>query len=125
MPEIIPNNIEKPISESHNSLNSDSEICHSISKKEHELRQKCRKNCKASVARIRNILLSLEYIMKENRHLNLNLIFITGKYVSIYIRSFKRSIYVIRFFFANKHCSLDVKHKSINQTFSLQLQSET
>ena len=39
MPEIIPNNIEIPISESHNSLNSDSEICHSISKKEHELRQ--------------------------------------------------------------------------------------
>ena len=43
MPEIIPNNIEIPISESHNSLNSDSEICHSISKKEHELRQKYRK----------------------------------------------------------------------------------
>ena len=43
MPEIIPNNIEIPISESHNSLNSDSEICRSISKKEHELRQKCRK----------------------------------------------------------------------------------
>ena len=43
MPEIIPNNIEIPISESHNSLNSDFEICHSISKKEHELRQKCRK----------------------------------------------------------------------------------
>ena len=42
MPEIIPNNIEIPISESHNSLNSDFEICHSISKKEHELRQKCR-----------------------------------------------------------------------------------
>jgi hypothetical protein len=39
MPEIIPNNIEIPISESHNSLNCDSEICHSISKKEHELRQ--------------------------------------------------------------------------------------
>jgi hypothetical protein len=38
MPEIIPNNIEIPISESHNSLNCDSEICHSISKKEHELR---------------------------------------------------------------------------------------
>ena len=37
MPEIIPNNIEIPISESHNSLNSDFEICHSISKKEHEL----------------------------------------------------------------------------------------
>jgi hypothetical protein len=33
MPESIPNNIEIPISESHNSLNSDSEICHSISKK--------------------------------------------------------------------------------------------
>jgi len=33
MPEIIPNIIEMPISESHNSLNSDSEICHSISKK--------------------------------------------------------------------------------------------
>ena len=42
MPEIFPNNIEIPISESHNSLNSDSEICHSISKNEHELRQKCR-----------------------------------------------------------------------------------
>jgi hypothetical protein len=38
MPGIIPNDIEIPISESHNSLNSDSEICHSISKKEHELR---------------------------------------------------------------------------------------
>jgi hypothetical protein len=43
MPGIIPNDIERPISESHNSLNSDSEICHYISKKEHELRQKCRK----------------------------------------------------------------------------------
>jgi hypothetical protein len=42
-PGIIPNDIERPISESHNSLNSDSEICHSISRKEHELRQKCRK----------------------------------------------------------------------------------
>jgi hypothetical protein len=38
---------------------------------------------KASVARIRNILLSFEYIRKENRHLNLNLIFIIVKYVSI------------------------------------------
>jgi hypothetical protein len=43
MPGIIPNDIERPICESHNSLNSDSEICHYISKKEHELRQKCRK----------------------------------------------------------------------------------
>jgi hypothetical protein len=43
MPGIILNDIERPISEFHNSLNSDSEICHSISKKEHELRQKCRK----------------------------------------------------------------------------------
>jgi hypothetical protein len=33
--------IEIPISESHNPLNSDFEICHSISKKEHELHQKC------------------------------------------------------------------------------------
>ena len=36
MPDIIPNNIEIPISESHNSLNSDSEICHSISNKENQ-----------------------------------------------------------------------------------------
>ena len=43
MPEIIPNNNEIPIFESHNYLNSDSEICHSISKNEHELRQECRK----------------------------------------------------------------------------------
>jgi hypothetical protein len=43
IPGIIPNDIERPISESHNSLNSDFEICHYISKKEHELRQKCRK----------------------------------------------------------------------------------
>jgi hypothetical protein len=32
-------------------------------------------NCKAFVAKIRNILLSFEYIRKENNHLNLNLIF--------------------------------------------------
>jgi hypothetical protein len=44
------------------------------------------------VARIRNILLNFEYIRKENRHLNLNLIFIIVKYVLIYIISFKRSI---------------------------------
>jgi hypothetical protein len=56
-------------------------------------------NCKASVAKIRNILLSFEYIRNENKHLNLNLIFIIVKYVSIYIRSFKRSKYFIRFFF--------------------------
>ena len=56
-------------------------------------------NCKASVAKIRNILLSFEYIRKENKHLNLNLIFIIVRYVSIYIRSFKRSKNVIRFFF--------------------------
>ena len=47
------------------------------------------------------ILLSFEYIRKENRHLNLNLIFIIIKYVSIYIRS----IYFIRFFFC-KHTYL-------------------
>jgi len=70
-------------------------------------------NCKASVTKIRSILLSFEYIWKENKHLNLNLIFIIVKYVSIYIRSFKRSKYFIRFFFlANKH------------TFSLQLNSQ-
>jgi hypothetical protein len=52
-----------------------------------------------SVAKIRNTLLSFEYIMKENKHLNLNLIFIIVKYVSIYIRSFKRSKYFIRAIF--------------------------
>ena len=41
------------------------------------------------------ILLSFEYIRKETRHLNLNLIFIIVKYVSIYIISFKRSIIYI------------------------------
>ena len=58
----------------------------------------------STVAKIRNILLSFEYIRKENEHLNLNLIFIIVKYVSIYIRSFKRSKYFIRlyFFLANK-----------------------
>jgi hypothetical protein len=55
-----------------------------------------------SVAKIRNILLSFEYIRKENKHLNLNLIFIIVKYVSIYIRSFKRSKYFIRFFFGKQ-----------------------
>ena len=62
-------------------------------------------NCKTSVAKIRNILLSFEYIRKENKHLNLNLIFIIVKYVSIYI------FYTI-FVLANKH------------TFSLQLNSQ-
>ena len=52
----------------------------------------------STVAKIRNILLSFEYIRKENRYLNLDLIFIIVKYVSIYVRSFKRSIYFIRFF---------------------------
>ena len=45
------------------------------------------------------ILLSFEYIRKETRHLNLNLIFIIVKYVSIYKRSFKKSKYFIPFFF--------------------------
>ena len=56
----------------------------------------------ASFAKIRNILLSFEYIRKENKHLNLNLICIIVKYVSIYIRSFKRSNYFIRFFFGKQ-----------------------
>ena len=55
----------------------------------------------STVAKIRNILLSFEYIRKENKYLNLNFIFII---VKIYIRSFKRSKYFIRLFFflANK-----------------------
>ena len=66
-----------------------------------------------SVAKIHNILLSFEYIRKENKHLNLNLIFIIVKYVSIYIRSFKRSKYFIKKnFWASNH------------TFSLQLNSQ-
>jgi hypothetical protein len=54
------------------------------------------------------ILLSFEYIRKENRHLNLNLIFIIVKYVSIYIRS----IYFIRFFF----CKQTYLHSSVTQS---------
>jgi hypothetical protein len=59
-------------------------------------------------------LLSFEYtcIRKENKHLNLNLIFIIVKYVSIYIISFKRSKYFIRFFSWQTN------------TFSLQLNSQ-
>ena len=46
------------------------------------------------------IMLSFEYIRKENRHLNLNLIFYYSKACfDLYLRSFKRSIYFIRFYF--------------------------
>jgi hypothetical protein len=60
---------------------------------------------------IRNILLSFEYIRKENIHLNLNLIFYYSK-VCFYIRSFKRSIYFIRFFFANKQVTQSKRDNS-------------
>jgi hypothetical protein len=74
-----------------------------------------------SVAKIRNILLSFEYIRKENKHLNLNLIFIIVKYVSIYIRSFKRSKYFIRFFFFGKQTYIQSSVKQSKRDNSSQI----